>query len=823
MRAPLGNAVLQVVALSGAFLFVGGFLAVVLARRFGRELRQATRAEPRLAASLLREADELGRSVAEAAAARDRATAGLAASEQRFRALAETGALVVWRSDAEGAPLESRGWRALTGQSREEIDGKGWLAAVHPEDRAAAAAAWTGARAAGRPAATEFRVRSGADGGGWRWVRARGVPVARRAGGRIAEWIGVIEDVHGRREAEKAPAGREGRLRLALEAANIATWEYDLARNEGARLGWPGEAILSPGGEGLPLEGWLGQVHPEDRATLQAAFLGMEDGSQTRFVAEFRVRRRAPAEGWAWVSSAGAVVERDPATGAPLRIAGVSSDITERREAEARRLLVAREVDHRAKNLLAVVQSVLRLTPRDEPEEFAVSVERRIAALARAHSLLAERGWSAAGLDAVAAREFASLPPGAAEMAGPPAALVGSAVQPVAMALHELATNSTKHGALSRPEGRVALRWELDRSTGTLRLFWTESGGPPVSAPPSRRGFGSRMIEATVQGQLGGSLAFDWQEDGLRVEIALPAARVLAAEDRSRNGKGAVRLRGGGPVGAGPAADAMRGGLPALLSRCLAILRSYHPAKLLTRMVLVVAARLLAGRVQLLCLPHPTTPSGTVGYGKVLPALERFRALAGRGLAEDEAHAIGQPHPIPLRLGIGSAARENQAAAMQLPLDARLLRRREFHPEPSHPGVLPHQEAGAGFRIGFRPRERIRARFRGADRGRKRGAIPGRRVVRRVRYRLHGADEDGLRGAVRRRPVIPGRHDGRHGDDRPWTGGRFKELVEEDHAIHRLAAREDRSEQQERCDAASPDRLGSRDACGHPVPCHAPW
>jgi PAS domain S-box-containing protein len=531
LQAPLGSAVLQVVALAGAVLTVGGLLAVVLARRFGRELRQATRAEPRLAASLLREADELGRSVAEAEAARNRATAGLAASEQRFRALAESGALVVWRSDAEGAPLESRGWRALTGQSKEEIEGKGWLAAVHPEDRAAAAAAWSGARAAGQPAATEFRVRSGADGGGWRWVRGRGVPVARRAGGGIAEWIGVIEDVHGRREAEKAVAEREARLRLALEAANIATWEYDLARDEGAPLGWPGGATLAPDGEGLQVEGWLGQVHPEDRAKLQAAFRSIKDGSQTPFVAEFRVRRRPPAEGWAWVSSAGAVVERDPATGTPLRIAGISSDITERREAEARRLLVAREVDHRAMNLLAVIQSVLRLTPRDEPEEFAAAVERRIAALARAHNLLAERGWSAADLDAVAAREFGGLPPGAAEMEGPPATLVASAVQPVAMALHELATNSTKHGALSRRDGRVALRWELDRSTDTLRLIWTESGGPPVSAPPSRRGFGSRMIEATVEGQLGGSLALHWREDGLRVEIALPAARVLALQE----------------------------------------------------------------------------------------------------------------------------------------------------------------------------------------------------------------------------------------------------------------------------------------------------
>jgi two-component sensor histidine kinase len=256
----------------------------------------------------------------------------------------------------------------------------------------------------------------------------------------------------------------------------------------------------------------------------------MKDGAQTRFAAEFRVRRRPPAEGWAWVASAGAVVDRDGATEAPLRIAGISRDVSERREAEARRSLLAREVDHRAKNLLAVVQSGLRLTPRDRPDEFPAAVERRDAALARAHTLLAEGGWAAADLGAAAARERSGLPPGTARLEGPPAALVASAVQPVAMALHELATNAAKHGALSRPEGRVSLRWRLDPGTATVRLTWTESGGPPVTAPPSRRGFGSRMIEATLEGQLGGTLAVHWEAEGLRTEIALPVARVLAAD-----------------------------------------------------------------------------------------------------------------------------------------------------------------------------------------------------------------------------------------------------------------------------------------------------
>ncbi|MBD0273466.1 MAG: PAS domain-containing protein, partial [Acetobacteraceae bacterium] len=290
LQAPLGGAVLRVVALAGAFLLIGGGLAAILAHRFRGDLRRAARDGPPAAPSVLREADELGRSVAEAAAARERATAGLAASEHRFRALAEAGALAIWRSDAGGGMLEGHGWGDLTGQTKAETHGNGWLTAVHPEDRAATVAAWSAARAAGQPAATEFRVRTTA--GAWRWVRGRGVPVAEKGGGGTAEWIGVIEDIHARRQAEEALAEREARLRLAVEAGNLATWEYDIGRDRGMRVGWPDEAVLSPGTSGFRFEDWLRQIHPDDRNVLQTAFRGMTDGAQTRFAGEFRVRRR---------------------------------------------------------------------------------------------------------------------------------------------------------------------------------------------------------------------------------------------------------------------------------------------------------------------------------------------------------------------------------------------------------------------------------------------------------------------------------------------------------------------------------------------------
>ena len=222
----------------------------------------------------------------------------------------------------------------------------------------------------------------------------------------------------------------------------------------------------------------------------------------------------------------------------------IMRDVSERKADEARRTLLMREVDHRAKNALAVVQSVLRLTPRDEPGAFA-AVEARVAALARVHSLLAEGGWSGTDLRAVAERELAPYAParvtGAAvpratvSLDGPPVPLAAAAVQPLAMVLHELATNAAKHGALSLPGGAVAVRWRAGGGAedgGMLRLRWTETGGPPVAGAPMRRGFGTRVVEATVRGQLGGTVERRWERTGLVVEVAVPLAR-LAADAQS--------------------------------------------------------------------------------------------------------------------------------------------------------------------------------------------------------------------------------------------------------------------------------------------------
>ncbi|WP_307138392.1 sensor histidine kinase [Pseudoroseomonas cervicalis] len=202
-----------------------------------------------------------------------------------------------------------------------------------------------------------------------------------------------------------------------------------------------------------------------------------------------------------------------------------------KRDSEARQVLLMREVDHRAKNALAVALSLVRLAPRDvPPEHFAATAEGRLAAMARAHALLAERAWEGAPLRELALGEFAAAAPdalpGRIPLEGPAVLLDAVAVQPLAMLLHELATNARRHGALSRQEGHVLLHWEL-AADGALRLHWREQGGPALQTAPPRGQFGSRLIRQLAERQLGGRLRAEWRPEGLSLALSLPRRSVV--------------------------------------------------------------------------------------------------------------------------------------------------------------------------------------------------------------------------------------------------------------------------------------------------------
>jgi PAS domain S-box-containing protein len=200
---------------------------------------------------------------------------------------------------------------------------------------------------------------------------------------------------------------------------------------------------------------------------------------------------------------------------------GSQKDVTERRRVEAleeteRRLLM--EVDHRAMNAMAIVQSVVRMSRGDTMEAYATSIQGRVDALARAHRLLARSGWSGASLDDLVMAEM--RPYGErVQVDGSPVVLAPELVQPIALVLHELVANATLHGALSEPSGTIAIRWYSDGDRAILQ--WRENSVGTVT-PPRHAGFGIGMIRSVIGRQLGGTVKLDWAEHGLEADLAFP-------------------------------------------------------------------------------------------------------------------------------------------------------------------------------------------------------------------------------------------------------------------------------------------------------------
>ncbi len=202
-------------------------------------------------------------------------------------------------------------------------------------------------------------------------------------------------------------------------------------------------------------------------------------------------------------------------------------DLTERQAYEQRIGLLLREVDHRARNLLSVVGAVARHTIAPTQQEFQVRFDQRIQALAAAQDLLIESKWTNVPIDPLIRAHLAHLDDildTRIRLAGPDLRVNPRAAQALGMAMHELATNAVKYGALSNDAGVVDVRWTIDAET--FAIAWHESGGPPV-APPQHRGFGSTVVGAMVRSALGGSVDHDFRGDGLHWQSRAPADRLI--------------------------------------------------------------------------------------------------------------------------------------------------------------------------------------------------------------------------------------------------------------------------------------------------------
>lgn len=310
--------------------------------------------------------------------------------------------------------------------------------------------------------------------------------------------------------AEQLRKSEEARS-LALASGHMGSWDWEI---EGDKWFWDEghSRIFGVEHQGFvpSLEKIRKFIHPDDLDAFTQA-IGSLNRKAPSFDIELRIMR--PNGDLRWCRLV-AVSRLDPEDRL-VRLSGVTADITEHKEAEAKQALLAREVDHRAKNALAVVQAIVRLARRDGIQDFIEGVEGRINALAQTHELLSRSRWEGADVLRLVLEELAPYQgekPQRVSAIGPPVMVSPENAQSVAIALHELATNAAKYGALSKPEGRVDVSWSCFE--GRLTLTWKESGGPMVE-PPSTKGFGTKIITASLADPRRGNVGFDWRPEGL--------------------------------------------------------------------------------------------------------------------------------------------------------------------------------------------------------------------------------------------------------------------------------------------------------------------
>ncbi|WP_293345257.1 HWE histidine kinase domain-containing protein [Phenylobacterium sp.] len=340
-----------------------------------------------------------------------------------------------------------------------------------------------------------------------RTVEVRIAPLAN-------EGVGVaIDDISERADAERALRRSQQRLDLAVEAHAIGIFDWHIPsgkvvwnREEEALFG------LEPGGFSGDIGGWRDRLLAEDLVRMEAE-LGEAMAAQRETMAfEFRIRR--PDGAVRWVEGAARFLYAPDGT--PHRMVGTNMDITDRKVAEQHQRLLINELNHRVKNTLAIVQGIAwqSFRPSGMAKSAVEAFEGRLAALSTAHDVLTRQSWEAASIGSIVAEAVAPHHAGDGRLTaeGPPVDLEPKTAVALGLAMHELATNAVKYGALSTPTGRVEVRWTAD--AGFLRLTWRESGGPTVSTPV-RRGFGARLLEHGLAEELRGAVRLEFRQEGV--------------------------------------------------------------------------------------------------------------------------------------------------------------------------------------------------------------------------------------------------------------------------------------------------------------------
>jgi PAS domain S-box-containing protein len=329
-----------------------------------------------------------------------------------------------------------------------------------------------------------------------------------------------------RRAAEHDLQASKDRLQLAFDATQLGWWQYDPHRgmvSVDART----KDIFDLTADEAPIEEVMERVHPDDaerfRANREAA---LNPANPKPYAHEYRLRRRDGTV--RWVEARGlAYFEGDGPERRVVSFGGTVQDITERKDREEKEHLLMREINHRAKNMLSVVDAIAHQTATRNPEGFIVRFSERIQALSANQDLLVRNEWNGveiAHLVRAQLAHFADLIGSRIAVDGPKLRLKPASAQAIGLALHELATNAGKYGSLSNDTGRAYVSWRSDGDT--LIMSWMEREGPPVSQP-KRRGFGTIVMEAMAERSVDGKVDLEYAPSGLTWRLTCPAANAL--------------------------------------------------------------------------------------------------------------------------------------------------------------------------------------------------------------------------------------------------------------------------------------------------------
>jgi two-component system CheB/CheR fusion protein len=456
------------------------------------------------------------------------AETALRASETRLQALLSASSQVIYRMNADWSEMIDLSGRGFLADTRESTT---WMAQHIPEDERPRVREAI-ERAVHDKAVFELEHRVCRTDGAIGWAMSRAVPITG-GDGEIVEWFGAASDITGRRAGEEALRESEGRLHSLVEGLTQLVWRaVDSGHWTWASRQWRDYTGQSEADS--EAWGWLEPVHPDDRPIAREAWShAVERGG---FEIEIRIQRASDGA-YRWFQVRTTPIRNKG--GSIVEWVGTSTDVDDLRDLQERQGVLVAELQHRTRNLIGVVRQMAQKTARasSDFDDFRERFRDRLDALARVQGLLSRLNeHDRVSFDELIRTELAAHGTeadgdGRVSLKGPEGVrLRSTTVQTLAMALHELATNAVKYGALSQPDARLAIGWRMTGGDGSgqpwLEIDWRETGVamPPAGSAPQGGGQGRELIERALPYQLSAKTTYVLELDGVHCTIAMPVS-----------------------------------------------------------------------------------------------------------------------------------------------------------------------------------------------------------------------------------------------------------------------------------------------------------